>query len=398
MENDNYYYYQEPSPRKKKKGLSASAITVIVCCSLIAVLLVTTMVVVGSRSKLEESAGASLPEATQTAQTADSASSDNAYQLETSASNTTSMASDGPYTKAQVVEMAAPSVVGIDITTESGYGWYTSETTSGSGSGIIITEDGYIVTCAHVVDNAKSITVTLNDDASYEAALVGTDNRLDIALLKIDADGLTAATFGDSDMLTVGEDVIAIGNPLGELRGTATYGIISAVSRTVKVEGTSMTLVQTDAAISPGNSGGGLFNSSGKLIGIVNAKVTDSDAEGLGFAIPVNSVVNEINELLNYGYVTGRATLGVTTQNVTLRQSMGAWSYRSSCVQIASVSEGSAAETAGLEVGDCILAVDNATISSNDDLQDAIAAYDVGDTAILIIQRDGQQYEVTVTF
>ena len=309
---------------------------------------------------------------------------------------------DGQYTRAQVVELCAPSVVGIDAvfeTTVSYWGRLQTVEQSGSGSGVILTEDGYIATCAHVVDGAKSITVTLNDDVSYPAEIVGTDARNDVAIIHIDATGLTPATLGDSDMLTVGEDVIAIGNPLGELRGTATSGIVSAVKRSVVVEGSAMELVQTDAAISPGNSGGGLFNSSGKLIGIVNAKVSDSSAEGLGFAIPVNSVVNEINDLLHYGYVTGRAYLGVYTQNVTLSNGYGYYAYGGTrCVEITDVAEGSAAEAAGLRAGDLILSVDERTISSNDDLSDAIAAYNAGETAVLTIRRDGNRMEISVTF
>ena len=307
---------------------------------------------------------------------------------------------EGQYTRAQVVELCAPSVVGIDAvfeTTASYWGRTQTYEQQGSGSGVILTENGYIATCAHVVEGAKSITVTLHDDASYPATIVGTDSRNDLAIIKIEAENLVAATLGDSDMLTVGEDVIAIGNPLGELRGTATAGIISAVKRSITVEGAEMELVQTDAAISPGNSGGGLFNASGRLIGIVNAKVSDTSAEGLGFAIPVNSVVNEINDLLQYGYVTGRAYLGVYTQNVTL--SNGYYFYGGTrCVQITDVVKGSAADRAGLKAGDLILEIDGKTVSSNDDLSDLIASYNAGDSADLTVRRDGSRITVTVTF
>ena len=310
----------------------------------------------------------------------------------------------GQYSRAQVVELAAPSVVGIDGVFEQQVTYWGRAQTyeqSGSGSGVILTSDGYIATCAHVVDGAKKLTVTLHDDTSYEATVVGADTRNDIAIIKIDAEGLVPATLGDSDMLTVGEDVIAIGNPLGELRGTATSGIVSAVKRTITVENVEMQLVQTDAAISPGNSGGGLFNASGKLIGIVNAKVSDTSAEGLGFAIPVNSVIGEINDILNYGYVTGRAYLGVSTQDVTL----GGYNYGffgfgggTNCVQITEVQKDSAAEKAGLKAGDLILSVDGKTVSSNDDLAEIIAAHNAGDTAVFTVRTDGEQRDVTVTF
>ncbi len=305
---------------------------------------------------------------------------------------------DGMYTRAQICEIAAPSVVGIDILSPVSY-WGQIYEAEGSGSGVVLTEDGYIATCAHVVENATSIKVTLNDDTQYEATIVGTDKRNDIAIIKIDAQSLTPAQIGDSDMLTVGEDVIAIGNPLGELRGTATSGIISALRRPVTVEGVEMELVQTDAAISPGNSGGGLFSSSGRLIGIVNAKASGSNAEGLGFAIPINNVLTEINDLLNYGYIKGRAYLGVYTQNVSLRSDYGYWRYSTtSCVQVADIVADSAAEQAGLKVGDLILKVNDIQVSSNSDLSDIIESFNAGDTATLTIQRDGQQIQIQVTF
>ncbi|MBQ3160034.1 MAG: trypsin-like peptidase domain-containing protein, partial [Clostridia bacterium] len=296
----------------------------------------------------------------------------------------------GQFTKAQIVEMSAPSVVGIDTistaTTNSyWYGYGQSYDVPGSGSGVILTEDGYIATCAHVVEGAKSVKVTLNDDTAYDATIVGTDKRNDIAIIKIDATGLTPAVVGDSETLTVGSEVIAIGNPLGELRGTATAGIISATNRTIEVESQTMTLIQTDAAISPGNSGGGLFDATGKLIGIVNAKVSDSRAEGLGFAIPVNSVLDEISDLLNYGYVTGRPYLGVSTQDVTLRSRSGGWYYSSGtrCVMVEKVVPGSAAEQAGIQSGDLILKLGDKQVTSGDELSSAIGAYKPGDTAII---------------
>ncbi|MBQ9188030.1 MAG: PDZ domain-containing protein, partial [Clostridia bacterium] len=175
--------------------------------------------------------------------------------------------------------------------------------------------------------------------------------------------------------------------------------IISALRRPVTIDNTVMELVQTDAAISPGNSGGGLFNASGKLIGIVNAKASGNNAEGLGFAIPINDVLTEINDLLHYGYITGRAYLGVYTQNVSLRSDYGYW-YSNSvyCVQITDVVAGGAAEQAGLKAGDLILALDDKAISSNADLSDAIANYNAGDTAAFTIQREGQKQTVSVTF
>ena len=317
-------------------------------------------------------------------------------EAEAKAGNLSAFNENNQFTKAQIVEMSAPSVVGIDTisvatTNNFWYGYGQSYEVPGSGSGVILSEDGYIATCAHVVDGAKSVKVTLNDDTSYDATIVGTDAKNDIAIIKIDATGLVPAVVGDSQTLTVGSEVIAIGNPLGELRGTATAGIISATNRTIEVEGQAMTLIQTDAAISPGNSGGGLFDATGKLIGIVNAKVSDSRAEGLGFAIPVNSVLDEISDLLNYGYVKGRAYLGVSTQDVTLRSRDRMWYYSQGtrCVLVEKVVTGSAAEQAGIQPGDLILKLEDKQIASGDDLSAAIGAYKPGDKATLTIQRDG---------
>ena len=326
-------------------------------------------------------------------------------KIETKADTVAAFTENNQFSKAQIVEMSAPSVVGIDtvttVTTNNfWYGYGQSYEAPGSGSGVILTEDGYIATCAHVVEGAKSVKVTLNDDTSYDAAIVGTDTKNDIAIIKIDATGLVHAIVGDSETLTVGSEVIAIGNPLGELRGTATAGIISATNRTIEVESQTMTLIQTDAAISPGNSGGGLFDATGKLIGIVNAKVSDSRAEGLGFAIPVNSVLDEISDLLNYGYVTGRPYLGVSTQDVTLRSRSGGWYYSSGtrCVMVEKVVPGSAAEQAGIQSGDLILKLGDKQVTSGDELSSAIGAYKPGDTAIITLQRNNQEMTVEVTF
>lgn len=403
-------YQQEP----KKKNRNGAGLAIVLSLTAIAVVIGLFAGVLIMNRTLNAQKQAELPEETnqQTVQQTVEPSSTEAEPVSTAVAiaprtdagtTSTGFAYDGLYTRAQVVEMSAPSVVGIDgvfETTVSYWGRTQTYEQTGSGSGVILTSDGYIATCAHVVDGAKSLTVTLNDDTTYEAKIIGSDARNDIAIIKIEAKDLIPATLGDSSMLTVGEDVIAIGNPLGELRGTATSGIISAVKRTITVEDTQMELIQTDAAISPGNSGGGLFNSSGQLIGIVNAKVSDTDAEGLGFAIPINSVYREINDLLNYGYVTGRAYLGVYTQNVTMRSDYGYYMFGSgtSCVQIADVEQGSAADAAGLKAGDLILKIDERTISSNADLSDAIGKYNAGDTATLTIQRSGSQQQVQVTF
>jgi len=405
----NPEWKQNNEKKKKKNGIQVGVAVLLSCVAMATVIGLFAGVLLSNRYLLTRDAAAAAvdapeqaPQAVATAVPAPALQSNPAAKDTAEANDAVvksdGFAHDGTFTRAQICEIAAPSVVGIDIVSPITY-WGQTYEAEGSGSGVILTEDGYIATCAHVVENASKIKVYLNDDTEYEATLVGQDKRNDIAIIKIDAANLTAAEIGDSDMLTVGEDVIAIGNPLGELRGTATSGIISALRRPVTVENSEMELVQTDAAISPGNSGGGLFNASGKLIGIVNAKASGNNAEGLGFAIPINNVLTEINDLLNYGYIKGRAYLGVSTQNVSLRSDYGFWSYSSvSCVQVVDVAAGSAAEAAGIQINDLILAVNETRVTSNSDLSDMISSFNAGDTAKITLQRAGRQMEVTVTF
>lgn len=314
-------------------------------------------------------------------------------ERDTSALNATSTSTSGnDLTLPQVSALVSPSVV--VITTEqvvySTWSWYgQSQVQSGAGSGVIISSDGYIMTCAHVISGASNIIVTIGE-TDYTATVVGEDDDSDIAILKIEADGLTPAVMGDSDSLTVGEEVVAVGNPLGELGGTVTNGIISALNRSVSVEGKNMTLIQTNASVSPGNSGGGLFNMAGELIGIVNAKSSDSDAEGLGFAIPINSGMQIAQDLLENGYVTGRPAMGITVYAVTdaaTAQQLGVSSYG---VYIVNVESGSGAEKAGLQPGDRIVSVDNTEVTVNEDLTSVIQQHKVGDTLTLTVARSGQ--------
>lgn len=320
-------------------------------------------------------------------------------ERDTSALNATSTSTSGnDLTLPQVSALVSPSVV--VITTEqvvySTWSWYgQSQVQSGAGSGVIISADGYIMTCAHVISGASNIIVTIGDK-DYTALVVGEDDDSDIAILKIEASGLTPAVMGDSDSLTVGEEVVAVGNPLGELGGTVTNGIISALNRSVTVEGKSMTLIQTNASVSPGNSGGGLFNMAGELIGIVNAKSSDSDAEGLGFAIPINGAMQISQDLLENGYVTGRPAMGVTVYAVTdaaAAQQLGVSSFG---VYIVGVESGSGAEKAGLQPGDRIISVDNTEVVVNEDLTTVIQQHSVGDTLSLTIARNGQLMTVDV--
>lgn len=211
----------------------------------------------------------------------------------------TSAATKDTSTMSDIAKAASKSVVEIKTETVTSDRFFGNYVSNGAGSGVIIGTNGYIVTNYHVISGARTIYVTLADGKEYEATYLGGDSKNDIAVLKIDETGLTAATVGDSDMLVVGESVLAIGNPLGELGGTVTDGIISSTSREITVDGTTMELLQTSAAINPGNSGGGLFNMKGELIGIVNAKSSGSDIEGLGFAIPVNTAIEIAQEIVD---------------------------------------------------------------------------------------------------
>ena len=306
-------------------------------------------------------------------------------------------------TTAQVSEMVSPSVV--VITTEqvvySQWSWYgQSQVESGAGSGVIISSDGYILTCAHVVSGASNITVSIGDK-DYPATLVGEDTTSDIAVVKVDATGLTPATVGNSDNLKVGESVMAVGNPLGELGGTVTSGIVSALNRSVSIQGSSsvntMSLIQMDASVSPGNSGGGLFNMNGELVGIVNAKSSDSDAEGLGFAIPVNDAVKVAQELLENGYVTGRPYLGISYYAVTDAQTAAQLGVNAYGVYIVEVVKGGPADKAGLQAGDRIVSVDGSEVATQSDLGTLMQNHKAGDTIEITVARGGQMQTVTVT-
>ena len=323
-------------------------------------------------------------------------------RTDSSAASGTAVSSSG-MTTSQVSEMVSPSVV--VITTEqvvySQWSWYgQNQVESGAGSGVIISSDGYILTCAHVVSGASQITVTIGD-TDYTATVVGEDDTSDVAVLKIDATGLTPATVGDSDSLSVGDSVLAVGNPLGELGGTVTSGIVSALNRSVTIQGTSstntMSLIQMDASVSPGNSGGGLFNMNGELIGIVNAKSSSSDAEGLGFAIPINDAIQVAQDLLENGYVSGRPYMGITYIAVTDAQTAAQLNVNAYGVYVVDVVQGGPADKAGLKAGDRIVSIDGTEIAQKDDLGTLMQQHTAGDTLSITVARDGQMQTVSLT-
>ena len=284
-----------------------------------------------------------------------------------------------------------PSVVSITC---------QSSRSASSGTGVILSADGYIVTNAHVVENSSAVTVQLTDDRTFSARLVGCDDISDLAVLRIDCTDLTPAQFGDSSTLRVGDTVVAIGDPLGAaFRGTYTNGIVSAINRDVDMNGRTMTLIQTNAALNSGNSGGPLINCYGQVIGINTMKIgafTDTaGVEGLGFAIPSTQVKEIVDQIIAQGYVSGRPTLGITGEALsTFYQHY----YRMPAgLYITEVDPGSDAASKGIQEGDMLLYLDDTRIVSADDLKTAIYEYEVGEVVEVIIYSRGQQYRMELT-
>ena len=305
-------------------------------------------------------------------------------------------------TDAEVYAANVNSTVSINVTGATGYNIFGQPVQSASsGSGFILTTDGYIVTNYHVVEDAQAIQVTLYDGTEYDAQYVGGDEDYDIAVIKVDATDLQPVTLGDSDGLHVGDRVLAIGNPLGELTFSMSGGMVSSVNRAINVDGTPFNMIQTDASINPGNSGGPLLNSYGEVVGIVSAKYSsysNESVEGLGFAIPINDVSSMIQDIMTNGYVTDRAYLGATVG--TLNTSM-AQQYRFDITQgafIYSVEEGGPADQAGLQLGDVITAVDGTEITSLDSFTAVKKGYRIGDTSELTVYRQGETLTLTLTW
>ena len=266
------------------------------------------------------------------------------------------------------------------------------------GSGIILSEDGLILTNTHVIENCDTASVTLYDNSSYAATLVGADSTSDIAVLKIDVSGLTPASFGDSAELAIGDKVAAIGNPLGEtFRMTLTDGIISAIDRGISYNGHSMTLLQTNTAINEGNSGGALFNMYGQVIGVTNMKMMSSysSIEGIGFAIPSSTIAAVADSLMQYGEVRGRTAIGITVgaipENVTSHYDLPTGLY------VSAVEEKSDAAAKGIQQGDIITAVNGSPASATSDILTVKNTLGVGDTITFTIWRDGETFDVDVT-
>lgn len=291
-----------------------------------------------------------------------------------------------------IAQKVTPSVVGVH--TYGTYSYWGRQITNmelGSGSGIIYSEDGYIITNYHVIENATSVIVTLADEKEYEAVIIGADEASDLAVLKINADRkLPAAELGDSSQLQIGELVVAIGNPLG-YSNTVTDGIVSGLNRQLSDYTDEMTLIQTNAAINSGNSGGALVNSRGQVVGINSAKLVVSNAEGMGFALSIDEVKPLVEQLINQGHVS-RPYMGVTINSQYQVDEKTAERYDIPVgIMIYSVADNSPAERAGLKAGDIIYKVDNTIIQSFDDLSRVIDSSKVGDTLQVTANRDGQK-------
>lgn len=286
------------------------------------------------------------------------------------------------------------STVGIKTETTTNYFGHTT-TSATAGSGFILTADGYIVTNYHVIENAQKIQVTTYDNTSYNALLVGYDESNDIAVLKIEAENLTPVVLGDSSNMNVGDDVVAIGNPLGELTFSLTGGKVSALNREVTTsDGVTMELIQTDCAINSGNSGGALFNMHGEVIGITNAKYSTSSSseasiDNIGFAIPISNVIDIIESIIEKGYVS-TPYIGVTVTDASMQYSFDG-------ALVAGVSTNSPAQEAGLQEGDVITAVNGEAIEGSSDLKSKISSSEVGDILSLEVYRNGETIQINVT-
>lgn len=297
----------------------------------------------------------------------------------------------------RVAKTVGPAVVGITNKAVAHDIFNRTFETEGVGSGVIFRNDGYIITNNHVIAGAKEIIVSLSDGNSVNGTLIGTDEMTDIAVVKVDVKDLPTAELGDSDEVVVGEPAIAIGNPMGlEFQGSVTVGVISALNRTLELNDRRVTLFQTDAAISPGNSGGALVNADGEVIGINSAKLATTGVEGMGFAIPINTVKAIVNELMDKGYVS-RPYLGVTIFDKPTAARYGYQLSIEKGVYIFQVGLDSPAGRAGFQRGDIILSIDGKEVNSVSDVRNAIAAHKIGDRIKVLIDREGRQETIEVT-
>lgn len=379
---------KQPKPKKKRPGLRIAAIAL--SCALLGSVCGGAIVGVAMRSGEKDNTSYTAKTATEaiTANTSPRPEISNV-------SNT-----DGTMTPAQVYQANVAAVVGIanESTTYNVFG--QASTSASSGSGFIISSDGEILTNYHVVKGAQTLTVTLHDNTKYDAVVLGYEEDSDVALLKIDATDLPTVTLGDSSQLYVGDEVAAIGNPLGELTYSLTVGYISSMDRDVNTDGVPINMMQIDAAINPGNSGGPLFDMYGNVIGINTAKYSGTlsgsgaTIEGIGFAIPINDVVSILDDLRETGTVPDRAYIGVTVTTVAESSAM----QTPGGVMVNSVTSGSSGDKAGLKANDIITAIDDTPITDTNALSKYLRKLRAGDSAVITVFRDGQTLSLSITF
>ena len=404
----NYEDYQQGAPKQpaknkkgKNKGLRVFTIIMcaILCAGVVSLAGYGVYALVNGQEPTQQETTEEQPEGS-------SSNAQNNTQLtlnDKPASNGASSAavnlSEGELTITQRAEKVQPSVVGIVTYIQSNQSIFGGE--QGQGSGIILSTDGYIVTNAHVISNASSVKVVLYDGSEYNATIVGEDEKTDLAVLKIEADNLTPAEFGNSDQMEIGEQVIAIGNPGGlELAGSVTVGYVSALNRPISTStGNTIDCIQTDAAINPGNSGGALVNTYGQVIGINSQKIAATEFEGIGFAISINEAQPIINDLIEHGYVTGRVKMGITMQMID-QMSAQMYGYQPG-VGVVSVEANSPAAKAGLVPGDIITEIDGESVLSSEKLNQILEKHKPGDEITLTVFRQrsqsyGQDQELTM--
>ncbi|MBQ9045243.1 MAG: trypsin-like peptidase domain-containing protein [Oscillospiraceae bacterium] len=389
------YYEPEPNWRrekktveKPKKGGFARMACLALVCSLMGGLFGAGVATVASNR------GASEPEAL-----VETAAAPSVNTVPGAAVNTA--ATGGNLSAGEIYAIACQQVVGIttEVTATNFFGQTSSSAVAGTG--FIIREDGYILTNNHVVAYAVQggydVTVVTYDGTEYDAKIVGADEGNDIAVLKIDAEGLNPVTFADSDSIAVGDTVYAVGNPLGELDFTMTTGLVSALDRTITTDESyvPINMFQIDAAVNPGNSGGPVYNAAGQVIGVVTAKTSATGVEGLGFAVPANDAVNIANELMENGFVISRVQLGIDTR--TLSSSAARYYGQGAGVYVVSVKSGSCAEAAGLKPGDIITAVEGKETPTYEALKTVLRGYTPGDVVDLTIYRNDEEHTVSVT-
>ena len=312
-------------------------------------------------------------------------------ELTPSPSSVDNVPSEGGLPLQEIYLRSIDSVVSISCAMQGG---------SGSGTGVVLSEDGYIVTNCHVVEGAHTITVQLTDERVLPARLIGADTVTDLAVLQVDAEDLTPAQFGESDNLRVGDTVVAIGDPLGvELRGTLTDGIVSAINRDMVIDGRPMTLIQTNAALNSGNSGGPLINCYGQVIGINTMKIgaftDEAGVEGLGFAIPSSTVKDVVEQLIRQGYVSGRPDLGIEGESLSIFYQHY---YRlPEGLYITEVEPGSDAAAKGIERGDILIELNGTPVTTSEELSSILYGCEVGQTVTAIVYRSGYQYQLELT-